>query len=319
MLHEWFDQVEAILPETFKPGFRQLAESHDYQFDLNFERSPMELMPPQEIEEFIEDFNHQFSLEQLHGACALWQSDNRDMAVLYLEGPLFGQVSMRDHLYTMNPVPVAYRSIPSFRESMEEAARQNLDWYEIPTDYYISTDYYSSESASCKPASKQDIEFDREVVRQLRKEYAATETFDEHNAPYFSQNIIGITPPEDTADILEFLNTEKMYVPTRMYVQEYACSVLGFRKYAPAIERLGEVALTAKGNGKTAAVRALGQIGTADACDRILKSVPTFSRGLGMLLASSLERCGCNTEKRDREYYYQLPNSEEWHKIEAGK
>lgn len=313
MLHEWFDQVEVILPESFRPGFRKLAESHDYQFELNFERSPMELMPPEEIEEFLEDLPLQFDLENVHGECALWRDWNGGMAVVYLQSPLFGHVSMRDHLYVFNPIPVAYRSLQSFFESMEEAAKSDLDWYQAPTDYYIDTEYYVNGTAICKPPTEEDIAFDRKVVRQLRAEYQAAEISGEMELQFYCENIIGITPPYDTADILELMDVDDMYV------QAHACDVLGNRKFQPAITRLGEMARTRCGNGQTAAVGALGKIGTPEAREQILRAVSALQSGLDWEIANALKESGCKTEKKNGDYLYQLPNSEEWHKIEAGK
>ncbi len=68
--------------------------------------------------------------------------------------------------------------------------------------------------------------------------------------------------------LLSFDSTEeavKLMDADDEWVQEEACRVLGVRKYAPAVQKLNEIALKGKQNGKIASILALRKIATNEA------------------------------------------------------
>lgn len=254
-------------------------------------------------------------MANLRGLCPFWVGWNHDHAALYLQGPLVGRICIWDHVHNYPHESVAYRSVESFLQSMDAAAHEELDWYEMPTDYYVETSYYFHGAAVSKPAGPADIESDRRALAHLRNEYAAATIEDEFDEWYFAFNIMGLTPLADTDSILGFLDAEDMYV------QERACAILGHRKFAPAVEPLAHLAAHGKGNGQTAALAALGKIGTHDALEAIVRSIGRFEKGLHWLIAKALEGCGCRVRWQDdkfrmRHYEYQLPHSDLWHKLQ---
>ncbi|HEV7282832.1 MAG TPA: hypothetical protein VGN57_21680 [Pirellulaceae bacterium] len=88
-------------------------------------------------------------------------------------------------------------------------------------------------------------------------------------------------------------------------------------RYEPAVERLERLAFDVRGNGQTAAVAALGKIGTAAAREAILRSVPAFGQGHDFWLARALAESGCESrfeedKFRTRTYFYRLPGEEAW-------
>ena len=105
--------------------------------------------------------------------------------------------------------------------------------------------------------------------------------------------------------------------------QARACDILGNRRYEAAIDQLGEIARAGTTNGRGAALRALGRIGSAAALAQILESAPHFDKGWHWGVASALEGCGCKIRKdnvdprgiKSPDYLYQLPRESEWRKL----
>jgi hypothetical protein len=108
-----------------------------------------------------------------------------------------------------------------------------------------------------------------------------------------------------------------------MWIQARACDILGNRRYEPAIGKLGDIARTGTTNGRGAAMRALGRIGTPAALAQILESAPHFSKGSHWEVARALEGCGCEVRKdnidprgiQSPDYLYKLPGEAQWRKL----
>jgi hypothetical protein len=306
----WIAELESALGATLPSELRTLYEKGDGEKDLWPDKRPMRLLPSAEA---LADYRELSRSADLRGSCPFWVSDNGDRAIVFLSGPLRGRVGLWDSASGYPSEPVAYRSAASFVASLNEAAREGLDWYEMPTDYLVSTSYYSHGAGVCKPATAEEIESDREAFRAMMEAHESGE-FGEGDELFYAVNAIALAPPDGTGSLVRFLDSEDMYV------QEPACTALGHRRYEPAIPRLAALAREPGGNGQTAAVTALGKIGTSAARDAILASVPGFSEGLDLLLAQALEATGCETrfdedKFRRRTYQYRLPDAAEWNAL----
>jgi hypothetical protein len=209
---------------------------------------PMRLMSSAEVIRLFDSFRGRINL---YGSAGFWQGRNGTYAFAFVTGPLQGRVYFWD--YDGRNTSIAFRSIPSFYEALEEAGEQQIDWYQMPTDYFIQSQYYYHGAAVCRPASPDDIAADlvarEELLREYTPENVQTE-FDEH---HYAFNIMALTPPERTADVMRFLRSSDMWV------RAYACEILGNRQYEPAVEQLAEAARSGSG----AAQRALQRIRSA--------------------------------------------------------
>jgi hypothetical protein len=248
-------------------------------------------------------------------SAAFWRGGNGEYAALFLTGPLTGRVYIIDDDGRNDST--SFRSPESFLESLNEAAAKGLDWQDLRTDYYVDTEYFYRGEAVCKPASEADVASDREARDLLREEYAAATIKDEFEDHHYAMNIMGLTPPSETEAVLEFLDSEDMWIQAR------ACAILGNRRYQSAIDKLGEIARAGTTNGRGAAMRALGRIGSSAALAQILESAPHFVKGAQYEVADALAGCGCETRKdnidprgiKSPDYLYRLPGESEWHKL----
>lgn len=306
----WIAELESELGATLPSELRALYERGDGESDLWPDRRPMRLLKSAEA---IADYRELSRSVDLRGACPFWVSDNGDRATVYFVGPLRGRIGLWDYASGYPSDPVAYRSTASFVASLNEAAKEGIDWYEMPTDYLVSTSYYSHGAGVCKPATSEEVESDREAFRAMLEACEAGD-FGEGDELFYAVHAIALAPPDETESIVRFLDSGDMYV------QEAACNSLGHRRFEPAVSRLGTLAREPGGNGQTAAVTALGKIGTAAARDAILASVPGFSEGLDLLLARALEATGCEIrfdedKYRRRTYQYRLPGAATWNAL----
>jgi hypothetical protein len=313
MNRSWISKIESGTGFPLPDELRELYDRADGEFDSDCEGRPLRLMRSAEV---IADFGALRDSTKLRSSCPFWVGWNGDHAAIFLDGPLIGRIYFWDHVHDYADDAVAYRSVKSLLDSMNAAAEEELDWYQMPTDYYVgNTDYFVNGAAICKEAKSTDIEADREALGELRNEYATAKIDDEYDDKHFAYNIMALTPLDETESVTDFLNSDDMYIQAR------ACEVIGNRKFLPAIERLGHTARHARGNGQSAALAALGKIGTADALNEIVQGIPSFAKGMHHWIANAIQECGCSVRWEDdkfrtRHFQYQLPETDQWHKIE---
>lgn len=214
---------------------------------------PMPLMPPGDV---ADSFDMLRDFANLRGSVPFFRGWNTEYAAVYLAGPLSGRVYFWN--YDGRHDSIAYRSITSFVDAMVAIGQAQQDWYAAPPDYYVPTQYFQHGTGICRPADAADIQSDANARDALRAEYETADIRDERDDHHYAFNIMALTPPEETASILEFLDSDDMWI------QERACEVLGIRQYAPAIDRLADLAVNGLPNSRTAAPIALGRIGTPE-------------------------------------------------------
>jgi len=245
-----------LLPELRALYFRANSDRDWDEDELgpfhSSEGLPMRLMSSAEVIRLFDGFSGRIDL---YGSAGFWQGRNGAYAFAFLTGPLQGRVYFYD--YDGRNTSIAFRSIPSFYDALEEAGEQRIDWYQMPTDYYIDSSYYYHGAATCRPASPDDIAADLEAREQLLREYTPENVKTEFDEHHYAFNIMALTPPERTEDVVQFLRSSDMWVQAR------ACQILGNRQYEPAVEQLAELARSGKGNGRSAADRALQRIRAA--------------------------------------------------------
>lgn len=311
MTRPWIVEIESAIDAALPKELQVLYERADGESDATTEGRRMRLLSSAEAIRTYQEFSE---ISDLRNSCPFWTSDNGDYAAIFFAGPLRGRIYFWEHIKNYPSDPVAYRSTDSFLESLNAAAEEELDWYEMSTDYLVDTSYYSHGAGVCKPATAEAIESDRQAFQAMLDLYRAGDFRDEYDEQFFAKNAIALAPPDATAAILEFLDSDDMYV------QERVCKALGHRRYEPAVERLERLACEARGNGQTAAIAALGKIGNAAAREAILRSVAAFGPGQDFWLAKALDESGCETrfeedKFRVRTYFYRLPSATEWSRL----
>jgi hypothetical protein len=222
------------------------------------------------------------------GVRIFWTDDNSNYAGVYVEGPLTGRVAYVDHdEVDLSPV---FSSVDSFLAKFVTAAKKGVDWHEMKQEPPPRTRGRAS-------TRKQG------PLEMLRAKLAVTTDADARAR--LAMSIMKVTPLDETESIVPFLDEEDMYV------QERACVILGERKYEPAVEKLGRVAKDGTANGVTAAIRALGQIGT-ERCRRALRAAAIREPRRDTYVAWALEESGCEIEEEDDRWRYRLPGEKRW-------
>lgn len=227
-----------------------------------------------------------------YGNRVFWTDDSGNGAGLYLGGLLVDHVCFTNHEVTdLSPV---YRSLRSFLETMLDNSSPGIDWSEMPTDY-----------PGCAPFKDSDAsKADWDVAQSLQTEFQSAE--DEGDRGYYAFCIMALTPFEHTESLLSFIWDEDQWV------QERCCEILGCRKYKPAIPQLAEVATQGSHNGRLAAIKALGRIGTGPCLEHLLRLVKLLPEGWGPELAGALQKCGCEVTHTKGNWCYRLPGSDQW-------
>lgn len=289
------NRLGSPIPDDLRSLFRQGAA----------EAGPGRLMRPTEV-------TRDYDLIQQTGinwreCFPVWTDDNSNYAALYLAGPLHGKVCFLDH--EEPDLSPAYRRLSSFLAALDVARSDDKDWYEMPTDYPIPTDFYFHQNGQTSPSTASEETNDLEIVATLRSRLDQLPSTEDDERRYFCFCIIGLTPPKSLHAILEFLEDEDMWV------QERAANVLGFRGFEPAISQLAKIALLGTGNGVTAAMSALGRIGTADCRDALLKCLPSRAAGYAAYLGGALRSCGCEATHDRGKWRYRLPGEKDWRVI----
>ncbi len=314
----WITRIEQHLGRPLVPDLRRLYAQSDGEAGEHGRPGPVSAGRPMRLmtaDEVIETYDSFSGFVPLRGSALFWAGGNGEYAAVFLSGPLTGRVYIFD--YDGRNDSVAFRSAGSFVASLGEAAAEGADWQDLRTDYYVDTEYFIRGDALCKPASEAETASDREAAALLRQEYATATIEDERDDHHYAMNIMALTPPAETASMLDFLDSDDMWI------QERACNVVGHRKYEPVIAKLGTIARSGTTNGRGAALHALGRIGNAAALAEVLKSAPHFDRGAHYAVASALEACGCAVRKdhidprgvRTPDYLYQLPGETGCHKL----
>lgn len=311
-------KIEQHLKLHLVPDLKELYKNSDGEEGVHGRSGPasegraMRLLPANEVIEATEGIGRFVSLRD---SAVFWGGQNGEFAAVFLDGPLLGRVYIFD--YDGRNDSVAYRSVTSFVQSLNAGVQDGADWTDLQTDYYVDSEYFIRGAAVCKPADDNDLKSDRKAVKALRMEYASASIDDEPDHHHYAMNIMGLTPPTETPTILEFLDTDDMWI------QERACNILGHRRYEPVVEKLGTIACEGTTNGRGAAIRALGRIGTPAALEAILRSASRFDRGSQYQIADALQACGCAVKKdnidpngiQTPDYLYQLPGKTEWRKL----
>jgi hypothetical protein len=103
-----------------------------------------------------------------------------------------------------------------------------------------------------------------------------------------------LPPAAETETLFPFLADSDYYIVAK------ACVVIGRRRWEPGVDRLADVALHGVSNGRTAAIGALGRIGTVAALQalvRVHETLPVLEvRGDWHLFARAFADCGCEVD-----------------------
>jgi hypothetical protein len=146
------------------------------------------------------------------------------------------------------------------------------------------------------------------VVEALRPAFESDEGQDRID---YACQLMTLTPYERTATLVAFTYEDDMYI------QEKACTILGLRRWEPALPRLAELAEGGMVNARTAAIRGLGRIGTPDALrelERIHEALPAREAGSDWhMFANAFKGCGCEVDRADLQNpKYREPGAVEW-------
>lgn len=315
---DWIATMESGLRLTLVPELRALYEGTDGEEGANgwvgpaSAGRPMRLMSSEEVLETNDNFR---GFVRMRDSAIFWMNGNGEYAAVFLAGPLAGRI----YFFTNDGRndSISFRSVNSLIAAMNELAAADSecpDYQDLRTDYYVETEYYIRGDAVRRPASADEFAADRDACRRLREEYASATIADEFDEHHYAMNIMALTPDDETETLDEFLKSEDMWI------QAQACNILGHRRYEPRIAELGEIARTGTTNGRGAAVRALGRIGTATARQELIASAPHFTKGDHWNLSAALEACGCEVRKdnidprgiKTPDYLYRVPGESEW-------
>jgi hypothetical protein len=313
------ERIESHLGVPLLADLRELYAQGDGESPDDFQPySTSRAMRLMSADEVIENYDRSRLFGRDRGWCMFWAGGNGEYAAAYLTGPLTGRVYIWD--YDGRHDSIAFRSMRSFVASMDELAASDPasnDWPYLATDYYVDSDYFYRGKATCKPATADEIAADVESQRQLRAELATAQIKDELDEHHYAFNLMALTPLEQTASIMEFLDSDDMWIQAR------ACDNLGHRRFEPATSKLGEIARAGTANGRSAARRALGRIGSRDAVEQLLQCIPHVEKGAEYQLFDALAACGCETRKANidprgiesPDYLFRLPGETEWRKL----
>jgi len=233
---------------------------------------------------------------------AFWIDDNSNYAGPYVAGPLCGKVGIIDHDEAdFSPV---YRSVRSFLDALLDAAAADLDWYGMPTDYPVDRGVSTPE---VRPASAAERQADWAVARSLMPGLEAVTDADRRRSLAYAD--MALTPPEQAGHLVPFLDEDDMWT------QERACFLLGRWRYEAAVPRLAEVARTGQHNGRMAAVRALGRIGTPECLGSLLGLIAELGATYSPYLADALKGCGCEVQRVGSGWSYRPPDRGDWRDI----
>lgn len=222
------EELETALGANLIDDLKRFYLDHngEYYIKGSSQWLPFRLMA---IDEVID--THQYTVAEglaTEGVRLFYSDDNGNYAAIYLEGPLSGKMCHVNH-EELDISPV-YRSFCSFVQAVLDGAKNNKDWPDIERDY-----------PAFQPLDKSLADHDWEIAKNLRKMYNSIPSkyiplsksqMGDQLRTRIAYSIMSLTPPDRTASLLEFL------YDINPWVQEYACNIIGKRRYKPALERL---------------------------------------------------------------------------------
>jgi hypothetical protein len=185
-------------------------------------------------------------IPQVGSIAWLWTDDNSNYAGIYVNGPLQAWICVLDHEEPM--LTLAFRSTESFLSRLlDDACRGDpkRPAYDIPSLPRAIPQLISD------PAH---LESDRQLAALFRQRYA--EEANEDLRRLYAQCAICLTPVEDTAQVLTFLEDPDMWTP------EAAIRLLEVREWREGIEEIERLAREGRPNGDGAAMRLLTRMNT---------------------------------------------------------
>ncbi|MCJ1218604.1 HEAT repeat domain-containing protein [Paenibacillus polymyxa] len=215
------DTLEALLIHSKKQEGRQVQ---------------LRLLSEQELSESIEWMTQ---IKVFKHIVPLWTDDHSNYVGLYVEGPLAYKLCYINHQETdLSP---RYRSTASLIAELEQ--NPELDWEQMRKDYPSDNDISTEQLA-------EDIRCMHEMQAILEKD----SSMEDDVRCQLLYSLMAITPVSEVDSLLPYVDDEDMYV------QERACTLLGYHGYEPATELLKEVMKHGSPNGKLAARKALSMI-----------------------------------------------------------
>jgi HEAT repeat protein len=146
-----------------------------------------------------------------------------------------------------------------------------------------------------------------EQLEQLYERFRST--IDVQKRRQLGFDIIALTPPERTPDLLGFLEDQDLWV------QEEAAEALGRRRYQPAIPQLVKVAqreTTRVHNARIGAILALGRMKSAEGLEALLGLAGTIPTSFHPYLVKAMELHGCPIKYEGGQWKFQLPGTNQW-------
>lgn len=224
-----FIQLDVVVPDDF---IRTLELHKEKQNANEFVLRLIDLEEIVELLEFLSD------VEVFHNIIPLWTDDNSNYVGVFYKGPLKYRVCYIDHEET--DISPCFRSVSSFIRTIEQ--NPELDWRELKKEYPAETE-----------SSVQELEDDLKCIDELNGLISIDEV-DEDLRCQLLFSIMALTPRQHLDSLIKYLDDEDMYV------QERACEILGFHRFAPAKDKLIEVSESGMHNGKMAAKRVLTRL-----------------------------------------------------------
>jgi hypothetical protein len=194
-------------------------------------------------------------IPQVGSIAWLWTDDNSNYAGVYVDGPLQAWICVLDHEEPM--LTPAFRSTESFLSRLlDDACRSDpkRPAYVIPR---------LPREVPLLIADAAHLESDRQLASLFRQRYA--EEADEELRRLYAQCAICLTPVEDTAQVLTFLQDPDMWTP------EAAIRLLEVRGWREGIEEIERLARDGRPNGDGAALRLLVRMNTDQSRDAIAR------------------------------------------------
>jgi hypothetical protein len=221
-----------------------------------------------------------------------WTDDESNYVGIFADGPLAGKLRILDHDES-DPAPV-FRTVHAFYEAMFQAAALDRDWYEMPREYPILV----------PAATNLEHEDDLALALYFTAQYqAATDEEDRLRFAFCAMNLL---PMEESARLIDVVWDEDMYIQAR------ACELLGKKRYTPAIPDLVRVIHTGMPNGQTAAILALGRIGSPEAQVELLRLAERPAPGDIGLVSRALELCGYEVSHSGGRWSYRASGTQTW-------
>ena len=288
MSMDWINTIELRLGKPLPEDLKNLYLRGDGEPEN--EDVDMRLMSAEEVFTAFDTLKEHVDLST--SCCPFWTASGNDYGLVYLEGPLVGKVYFLDN--DLQETAVAYRSAKSFeaakskaiqklqkrRDSDEEIEEDYVSYFELPTDYYVYSEYYRHGKARRIKASASEKKKDEAIIAELEKslrDYQGKQETGRETNSYstLAFNIMSMAYPDMPNTVTQFLNSENMWVSA------YACDVLGHWKAAWAIQQLAHIVQSGEDrpNARMSAIDALGRIGTPEAKEVLTHSLEYLDIG----------------------------------------